>query len=214
MNGSEVNDKLERGILSSSIKFLKAIPGFLALQTPSDLDFAEGTLDSVTEQSYRIDGAWDKSTKTLTLSKNVGGSGLWIPYVGNGSVKAVGIAQMARRGLGTYTPIVEGGGGISWVVTGPFSGCHSAVFSSGNDKVFAHIVTAGDGYTADSVANQVEAIANSMGIPVPPATDYPKVSAGAGEGFVFWTRIGATWYRRVVYAFAGTVMSVEAKTRL
>ncbi|WP_263384011.1 hypothetical protein [Granulicella arctica] len=168
----------------------------------------------MSEQSYRIDAAWDSKTGTMTLSKNAAGEGLWIPYVGNGASVSAGIAQMSKRGLGTYTPTVLGGGGISWVVTGPFSGCHSAVFSVGNDKVFAHIVTQASGYTADTVANQVANIALQLGIPAPAATAYPQVASGLGEGFVFWMRIGATWYRRVVYAFAGKVTSVEAKTTI
>lgn len=214
MTADEINDKLERGAFGKyEIKTLKAHPGFRSLQIPSDLNFQHGVADSVTEQYHRIDAAWNNSTKTLTLGLNGGGPGYFIPFIGNGAAQLAGVAQTASRGLGSYTPVIARGGGISWVVTGPFSGCYTADFFAPGGKVFAHLATVGVGYTADTVHNQVTNIAAQVNAHVP-GHGHLKQVLGPGEGYVFWTKIQGSWYRRVIYTITGKVDSVEAKTQL
>jgi hypothetical protein len=215
MTGDQINAKLERGLFGKyDIKEFKATPGFAGLNSPSDATFATGVADSVTQQAHRIDATWDATHKRLTLNTNAAGEGYWIPYLGNGAGALAGMAQTALRGLGAYTPAVAAGGGISWVVTGPFSGCHHASFTAGGNKVFAHVITPADGYTSDTVANQLTNIAAQVGAAVPGAGQTGQVVNGAGEGFVFWMRVAGSWYRRIVYAFGGTVNAVEAKVRI
>jgi len=214
MTGTQVNSKLERGLFGKyDIAELKANPNWTALQPPSDPAYAHGVADSVSEQYHRIDAAWDAANKRLTLSLNAAGGGYWIPYLGNGAAHLAGVAQTAKRGLGTYTPLMAGGA-ITWAATGPFSGCHTAAFSPAGGRVFAHVITPADGYTADTVVNQVANIAAQVGAAVPAATAVKQVVNPAGEGFVFWTLVSGVWYRRVVYAWAGKVTAVEAKTAI
>ncbi len=214
MIGTQINHYLERGIFGKyKIRELKAAPpGFSALNSPSDGAFVNGVVDSVTEQAHRIDAVWDNPNKRLTLHSHIAGHGYWIPYLGNGSQVSVGMAQTALRGLGAYTPTILVGGPISWVVTGPFSGCSSVSFTvGGGGKVFAHAITPAHNYTADTVANQVINIAaQTASVAGAPQT----VTGGAGEGFVFWAYINATWYRRVVWAFAGKVNAVDRKSQV
>jgi len=214
MNGAQINQRLERGLFGSyEIRELHANTGFTPLQTPPDLTFANGVVDSVTEQAHRIDAAWDGVHKRLTLSLNAAGEGYWIPYVGNGAVNLIGMAQTARRGLGTYTPVIAAGGPVSWVVTGPFSGCSSAAFSTPGGMVFAHLISPATGYTADTLANQETNVAAQVAA-APPTGHVQQVLSGTGEGYVFWTYFNATWYRRVVWAYAGTVRGVDSRTQV
>ena len=215
MNGTQINQRLERGLFGRyDIRELHAAPGFNTLQRPSDLTFAQGVVDSVTEQTNQIDAVWDGAHNRLTLSLNAAGHGYWIPYVGNGAANLIGMAHTAGRGLGTYTPVVAPGGPISWVVTGPFSGCSSASFIAPAGMVFAHLITPGRGYTADTVANQTTNVAAQVNPVAPPAGQIQQVTGGNGEGYVFWTYFNAVWYRRVVWANAGTVRAVDRRTQV
>ncbi len=215
MNGAQINQRLERGLFGRyEIRELHATPGFTVLQQPSDLTFATGVADSVTEQVNRIDAAWDAVNRRLTLSISAVGEGYWIPYIGNGAANLAGVAQTAGRGLGTYTPVIAAGGPISWVVTGPFSGCSSASFTAPAGKVFAHLISPAEGYTADTLANQEANIAAQINPAAPPAGHVQQVVSGNGEGYVFWTYFGGSWYRRVVWAFAGTVRAVDRRELL
>jgi hypothetical protein len=213
VTGQQINSKLSRGLLGKyAIKKL----GFSVyqLQVPSDTAFLRGAADSVTEQYHVIDAVWNDTEKKLTLSPSVTGEGYWIPYIGNGASESAltGMAQTKGRGLGTYTRATAAG--ISWVVTGPFTGCYTASFSTPNGKSFAHVVTPDPPYTADGVPNQVANIATQLGITAADAGSLKQVLNPAGEGFVFWTRIGAAWYRRVIYAVNGVVTAVESNAQI
>ena len=140
MTGDQVNSKLERGVFGTyEIREFKATGGFHTLNSPEDPAYANGVADSVTQQAHRVDAAWDNAQKRLTISLSGAGPGYWIPYLGNGSKIQVGMAQTDKRGLGAYTPVIAAGGAISWVITGPFSGCSSAAFAPAGGKVFAHV---------------------------------------------------------------------------
>lgn len=217
MNGAQVNTYLERGLFGKyAIHKLLATPGFNSLERPSDLLYTTGVADSVCQQAHQIDAVWNGAQKSLTLSQSATGEGYWIPYIGNGAHNApVGVAVTLLRGLGTYTPTVTLGGNISWVATGPFSGCSSASFTALNgDMVFAHLSTPPAGYTADTLPNQVANIAAQTGFPAPAAAGIQQVLSGRGLGYVFWTYIGAAWYRRVVWANFGKVVGVERRNQI
>jgi len=215
LNGDQVNDKLERRLFGRYyIRELKAAPRFADLQAPSDATFANGVADSVTEQAHRVDAAWNAAQNRLTISATPAGPGYFIPYIGNGSPNLVGMAQTLKRGLGAYTPVVGAGGPvISWVLTGPFSGCSTVAFSPlAGGRVFAHVITPSTGYTADTVANQVANIAGQVGAPAPVAGAVQRVSGGLGEGYVFWTLYNGAWWRRVVWAWGDRVRAVDRRT--
>jgi hypothetical protein len=214
MTGAEINSKLERGVLGrGAIRQLRG--EFYQLQAPSDSTFSQGVVDSVTRQATGIDAAWDAKDNALTLRISFGGPGLWIPYLGNGvKSKLVGVAQTLNHGLGTYTPPLVSGGAISWVVTGPFSGCTAATFSPTGAKVFAHIITPGGGRTCDAVPNQIANIATQVNAPEP--KDHALFTPnGPGVGYVFWTYLSGGWYRRVLWGGQGMgfvpVLGVERK---
>lgn len=219
MTGAEINQRLERSWWFGcyyDIRELKANPGFATLQVPSDLTFAQGVVDSVSEQAHRIDADWDDVNKRLTLSLNAGGEGYWIPYLGNGPSNLVGMAQTANHGLGTYTPVIAPGSPISWVVTGAFSGCSSASFKTPAGMHFAHLITPPEtGVTCDTIANQRANVAAQLNIPATaPDVQVQQVLSGTGEGYVFWTFFDATWHRRVVWAFGGKVKAVDRRTKV
>lgn len=215
MTGAEINSKLARGLRGKfEICEFFASPGFSDIQAPSDSMYSMGVVDSVTRQANRVDAVWDKKHKRLTIRRNCTGPGYWIPYLGNGPKHPIGMAQTPGRGLGTYTPPVILGGPISWVVTGPFSGCTAASFSPGGGKVFAHVITPADGSTADTVSNQISNIATRVGAPIPGPDVATKILSGVGEGFVFWLLINGVWYRRIMWAYAGIVKGMERKTQV
>lgn len=75
----------------------------------------------------------------------------------------MGVSIDPGRSLGSYTPKLKAGGDISWVCTGPFSGCYplSVHDSSDGSVVFGHVVTptsSNSQYTADDPKNQVKNI--------------------------------------------------------
>jgi len=151
----------------------------------------------VQEQQHVINAAFNASTGTLSLQKDPTGDGLWIPWLGQGS------ASSGQRGWGTYTRAVTN---KSWVATGPFSGCYAVAFSEG--PRFAHIVTAGGGYSTASVDGQIAAIKAATG-----ATTETKIDmTGAALGIVFFMKINSQWvYRRAfVLPGAGTVAQLGA----
>jgi len=212
MNGEELNNKLERGIFGASIKQLAGAWG--ALETPTDMTFANGVNDSVTQQDRRVEATWDSTHNRLTIQAAAAGDGLWIPYLGNGMRNAVGVAQTPDHGLGTYTRAI-GAGGVSWVATGPFSGCYAVTFTAGGGKVFAHIITPAHNHTAADPVTQAVDIATEIGaIPPAPGELAAHQISGVGIGFIFWTRIKGVWWRRVINTGAGspaTVITVEKK---
>lgn len=209
MNGEELNKKLERGVFGSSIK--KLAGAWSTLEAPSDMTCANGVNDSVTQQQRRVDAVWDSKHNKLTISNTPAGPGLWIPYLGNGMPNPVGVAVTRLRGLGTYTDII--GAGVSWVATGPFTGCYAVTFTPPGGKVFAHIITPAREYTADTPANQATNIANQVGAPTP-----NLAGSQVKGGYVFWTRIKGLWWRRVIHtaaaagAMSQTVIFVEKRS--
>jgi hypothetical protein len=220
MTGQQVNDKLERGIFGATIRQFACTALNASMQKPSDPTYATGVNDSVTQQANRIDAAWDNAQKKLTLSLNPAGPGYWIPYIGNGvptrdgiPYVAVGVAQTAKRGLGAYTPVV-GAGAISWVATGPFSGCSLADYSAAAGRVFAHLISPAEGYTAATIATQNADIAAQTGAPAAAGIHLQQVVNPVGEGYVFWTLVGANWYRRIIYVAAGNVTQVDTKVQI
>lgn len=217
MTGEEIHNKLRHKYgLKSDIRELKANPGFWQMQRPSDANFTRGVADSVTEQYHRIRADWDAQQKKLTLSLHNAGHGYWIPYLGNGAGALAGVAQTAGRGLGTYTAPLGPGGPVTWVATGPFSGCSLATFSpAGGNKVFAHVITPAAGYTADTVVNQVANIAAQVNSPAPAQGAVQQVVSAHGEGFVFWTLVNGVWRRRVIYTLpGGKVSRTESSTQV
>jgi hypothetical protein len=216
MTAKEVNRKLARPPIGKpAIKKLKFSP--MQLQVPSDRTFSHGVVDSVTQQATGIDAVWDNKENALTLRISFGGPGLWIPYLGNGAAEAKGVAQTVAFGLGTYTPPLVGGGVVSWVVTGPFTGCTAATFSPSASKVFAHIITPAPAHPCDTVPNQIANIAAKVGAPVPTGNAVIRPML-AGEVFVFWMYLGSGWYRRLLWAVQGagcmTVLGVEKKVQV
>ncbi len=104
------------------------------LNTPSNpSDLREGNIVSI--QQHVISAALN-SEGSLVLTSAEHGDGLWVPYLG--SVQ------------GTYTDKLDDS--ISWVATGPFSGCHAGVFSNDTDIRFAHLVTPDAGFASPPIA--------------------------------------------------------------
>ena len=201
MNGEQLNQYLERGFGGTTLIRKLAFESLnMQLNRPSDMNANRGVPDSVTEQYHRVDASWDAGTSTLTVSKEITGPGYWIPYLGNG-IPNVGTHL---RGLGTYTPIVPATT-ISWVATGPFSGCHAYVFTP---LRFAHVITPAGGYSADAVANQRNNIPGAV-------RAGGLVRRGRGDAFVFWTHLRGGWYQREVYVNrAGNVLNVGRRRRV
>ena len=189
MDGDTLNGYFERGFFGKSeIQKLAAIPGWSELGKPSQTPIPVADT-IVSEQHHRIDATWADESKTLTLSKNsVDGKGLWIPYLGNGYP-----VTADSRGIGTYTRNIGGAlDNASWVATGPFSGCHVAVFTSGTDKVFAHVITPAHNHPCATVDEQMEELRTRVGV----EGNNWKVPAVGGLGYVFFTKINGTWYVR------------------
>jgi hypothetical protein len=178
------------------------------LEEPADLSAKSGVTDSVTEQAHLVDATWSEANKTLTIARATAGKGYWIPYLGNG-IPGVGTD---KRGLGTYSPAVGSGSTISWVATGPFSGCYAVALSGTAGMVFAHVITAASGYTCEKPEQQLADIAQTVGAQNP---GLGQKASGNGLGFVFWTRIKGVWYRREVFIMpTGMVNSVGKKSRV
>jgi hypothetical protein len=178
----------------SPVKFLKC--GLQAVSVPAT-PVTDHAAD-VQEQQHPVEATWDSATGTLRVAQSATGDGVWIPWLGQGS------ATSNRKGWGTYTKAITA---KTWVVTGPFSGCYAAAFQAG--PRFAHLITPGSGYTAATVDGQIAAIRAATGAGVPVKIDMN----GAGEGFIFFMKIGGRWvYRRVFCApGSGSVMQISAQ---
>jgi hypothetical protein len=219
MDGQEINERLERGLMGSyDIRLLVANPDWMNLGWPSDPNFAQGAVNSVTQQSHRIDAEWNDHDRSLTIirTNSQNSPGLWIPWLGQGFATLAGVNQMQNRGLGTYTPGIDPGGPISWVATGPFSGCYSVAFrpNAGN-VVFAHVITPTEGYTADlPIGNQINNIAAQVGAPGAILNSIQKVTSANAHGFVFWTLLDGLWWRRVVWMLNRQVKAVDQRTQV
>ncbi|NNG05870.1 MAG: hypothetical protein HKM95_17445 [Inquilinus sp.] len=209
MNGAELNKKLERGLLGSSIKRLVIAK---ALAAPSDPERTRGVENSVTEQAHAVDAAWENGTLSIYARPEEGhipkGPGLWIPYLGN----------VDDRSYGTYTPAMGNPSvSASWVGTGPFSGCYAVTLTTFQGKVFAHVVTKTEGCAVQPALTQAHHIANQITAPqlTQAALDKMKVSSGEGWCYVFWTKKGDNWWRRVLVtsvAEPGKIVSVGKRS--
>jgi hypothetical protein len=149
----------------------------------------------VQEQCHAVTETFNSGTLSITPDAN--GDGLWIPWLGQGSASSNG------KGWGTYTSDV---GNASWVATGPFSGCYAVGVTGGGSTRFAHIVTAGSGYTVASVDDQIQAVKTATGLTTAKKIDM----TGSGEGFVFFMLLGGVWKYRRVFAAPGSGSVVQA----
>lgn len=208
MTGEQLNDYLERGFLGKSK--IKLLPGTNPLERPVNLDANLLVADSVIEHANQVRATWTAGTGSLAITIDNTGEGYWIPYLGNGANLVQENDQ--QKGLGTFTPAIPAGSAISWVATGPFSGCHAVAFNPGAGPVFAHVITPAPNYPCDTVPVQVTNISTSLGCPNPGAGFVPEYTVGAG--FVFWTRIQGQWWVREVQALNGMVTKVGKKRKI
>lgn len=205
MNGNEVNSHLERGLFGKAP--IKRLIINYPLNILSDDQFLSGHDNSVTQQAVRIDADWDDNNKILSLVQANAGPGLWIPWIESSPQTYTGAGKTPGRGLGTYTPVLDPN--ITWVASGPFSGCYAVSFYGAalNHWVFAHIVTSTptSPYPTDTVDNQIANISNQTGLPV---RKRQLITVNGGSGFIFWTLRNGTWCRRVIWALQGEVKHV------
>ena len=196
----------------------------MALNVPSDLSWATGVKDSVSKQFHRVNITPDAKKGDLSVAAAVGGAGYWVPYLGNGANNApVGFAHTLHRGLGSYTDLVKAGGDITWVATGPFSGCTSlSIRDTTNDSIVcAHVITPADKYTADTIVNQTNNIEAQTGIAtanrnVDSHVVTPPDGLEVNAGYVFWMyeTKNNRWVRRVVWTLFGTIVRIDAETAI
>lgn len=193
MNGKQLDAKLARSAWKKVSAAKKLVCPYLIREVVANLQ-APGVQDSVSQQVHRVDARWSEPQKSLEIFQSNTGPWYCIPYLGKG-IPNVGTPG---RGLGTYTPLIAPGGAISWVITGPFSGCHAMTFSSGAHKAFAHVVTVSNGpgiYTAAPVDTQIADIEQMLNARL---RDRERPDTGGRWGFVLWTYIDNVWYRRTV----------------
>lgn len=217
LSGNQLNTAFAQGNLVG--KTFAAV----GLNVPSDLTWANGVNDSVSEQFHQVDINAD-GVGNLSVTAAPAGGGYWVPYLGSGANNApVGVAVTVLHGLGTYSNNIVAGGPITWAATGPFTGCASmTVRNPVNDTIFAaHLITAPPNYTADTIANQaanstaqsgmVGALNQALHVVTPP------VGMQANAGWVFWmweipANGNARWVRRVVWTLNGTIVQIDNAT--
>ena len=204
MTGDELNLLFENSFFCKAK--IKMLLGTGKLEAPVGLDRSKVADNNVVEHINMIDAASD-ANGGVTLSLSSTGSGYWIPYLGNGI--DVSTADTVPRGLGTFTPPIPSGSGISWVATGPFSGCRAVVFKPSAGLVFAHVITPASGTECASVRDQVKSISSKLGCLDPGDGIVPEYTTGAG--YAFWLRIQGQWYYRELQAFNGIVTAVGKK---
>ncbi|MDD1780185.1 hypothetical protein LRP49_03130 [Enterovibrio sp. ZSDZ35] len=143
-------------------------------------------LVDVTEQQHVVSISHDSETGAFTIAPDENGSGLWIPYLGNGP------GHDGAKGNGTYTGKVAD---KEWVATGPFSGCLAGAFFAKGLPHFAHIITPAHNHPCATTGEQISGIIQATG-----ATKYEtwKVD-GTGAGIAFFMKYDGYWKRRFVY---------------
>jgi len=160
----------------------------------------------------------DPNTRKLTVSSLANGQGLYLPYAENQSPDH----GMTFRTLGSYTRQVNANGNCTWVCTGPFSGCRAAVFSSGTNLIFAHLVTESAARPENErTCTHVELQRSGVWAALPDGekklVDDCRIGSNeeGSKGWVFWLRSGAEWGRYTVYVNGSRrITSVEPFVRI
>ena len=209
-------------LVEKNLNMTPIIAGVPLRETPSDLAFTTGVNDSITLQGHRVGCSIDNDGN-LSIVPDINGSGIILPYIGNGAGNnaPTRVAVTPGRGLGTYTPPVQVvGGAVSWVCTGKFSGCSSySIRSHANGAaapshlVFGHLITPSAGYTADTVPNQAANILAQTGYN-PATIDQHRVTPvnhakGSDGGYVFWMETANGRVRQQVWVLGSTIKVIE-----
>lgn len=208
LTGAQVNAVFERGLLGrhrvAGLQFPPVIgdmtPWGNFVPRPVKRDGAPAGEEPahVVKLSAKVGADFDAVTRRLVLTRDENGHGYWLPFVDGYHGRDVKVA--------TYTPDVRPGDGISWVVTGPFSGCRAATFAQGVSRVFAHLVT---GEHAGALDVQVDAIQRATLSHLQESR--PIRARGAAATYVLWTLLDRAWWRRDFALTAGVVTQVDRK---
>lgn len=158
--------------------------------------------DDVQEQAKQVDVQFNDATGKIAIQPQVGGDGLWIPYLGNGQ------GGPGDKGWGTYTPPV---GAAIWVATGKFSGCSIGMFSGGGARRFAHVITPAAGHPCATVAQQSASVSAATGLATV-NTYLPPTPAG--EAIAFMLFLNGSWHKRIVQVFGDQVRAIQGRSTI
>lgn len=193
-----------KAILAAKKKVVKLFTVPTNFDLNSKYGKGNGVKGSVMKQAIPVKAFEDKKGKKdhrlviEAVAKKKDATGYWLPWI-----EAIQVGKDVMS-IGTYTPPIQMDDAISWVATGPFSGCFAAHFIGKNDEVvFAHVVTVGmKQFKAASVKDQMEDISNQsknkMDVKKKSKKKIASEEGNAGFHFVFWMRDGEGWVRQVL----------------
>ena len=169
----------------------------IAIQAPTSMNIGKRDLvHGIHQISGTADAEFVAATSSLRIFGSTDGAGLFLPWLSGQRDMTSG----ASYDLGSVTPPIASTDKISWVVTGPFSGCHAYTFESTGGYSFAHFTTAAASETiCRSIPEQVVGVKAQL----PGGTGTVKENihvtpVGMSFGWVFWMRTDSGWQRRII----------------
>ena len=166
----------------------------------------------VKQVDFYADG--DISGTTLSVHPHTApNAGLYFPWLEQqrmpGSQDDESAGKEGYTSLGSFTRPIADNDILSWAVTGPFSGCHASVYSSGAGFTFCHLVTGGSANTKDPDV-QRQGIAAALGVGSKEVssrhlTAKKRRDLGNVQGFSFWMRLEGRWHQRTIWVERGKI---------
>ena len=140
------------------------------------------------------------AVNTLSIYPDSSGQGgLFLPWLTHQETSP-GSVTTSYTDLGSFTRPIARTSALSWVVTGPFTGCHAAVYSSGQGLTFCHLVTGKkDQFPEPSIQGTGIAAAVGGGTQISSTPLSPSPNLGDAQGYCFWMRLGTGWQQRTIW---------------